>query len=64
MVLLPLLTFKNYKQKIQSFVILFLSPNSRLTGRQHPLFIWKKEKVYYKFLYFLLVHFIGANLRI
>lgn len=60
MVLLPFLTFKNCKQKTQSFVILFLSPNSRLTGRQHPLLYGKKRRnfiisFYIFYLFILLV---------
>lgn len=53
MVLSPFLTLiKN------SVLVFFFSvrSDSRLSGRQHPLFIWKKSEVYYKFLYFLLVH--------
>lgn len=57
--LLPFLTFKNW-----SFMILSLGPGSMLTERQqqHP-FLYDKN-VYYKFLYFLRVHFIGTNFKV
>lgn len=63
MVLLPFLTFKNYKQQ-KKFCDSF--PQSQLQANWKaapPFYMEKKEKVYYKFLYFLLVHFIGANLK-
>lgn len=49
MVLLPFLTFE-IKNKTKSFVILFLSPGSRLTGRQPPFFM-REKNVYYVFIF-------------